>query len=119
MTIYNYNGLEIDTEKLTIEDMPSETFAVIFELCGVEVATSILYNMCGAVIQVPARGFQKIEKKIILQDYDGTTSSIRAISRKLKISETLIRETLRKSKIPTPSEGQQDFTDVLFGKQGD
>lgn len=107
MTIFKYNNLEIDTEELTAEDMPNEVFSEIFELCGADAAVSILINMRGNLIQVPAKGgLSKIEKKIILDDYDGTTTSIRKIARRFGITEGYIRKVLANNKIQAPLENQ-------------
>lgn len=106
MSTFIYNGLKIDSETVSIDDMPSEVFREIYENCGVDVALSLLINMYGATILVPTRGMLKIEKRVILKEYDGTTASIRNIARKFRMSETYIRETLRQSKVTLPAEGQ-------------
>lgn len=108
--IFNYNGLKIDTKDLIEDDMPNEIFKEIFVICGVEVAVSILLNMQGNIIQVPTRGMQKLEKRIIVSEYDGTSASIRKIARTLAVSETYIRDVLRRYKKDIPSEGQMTFT---------
>lgn len=109
MTIFEYNGLKINSEKLRKEDMPTEIFEEIFEICGADVALSLLIKMSGNLIQVPTRGMQKIERKIIINDYDGTTASIRDIARRFNISEMYIRNILNESKIKTPSPNQESF----------
>lgn len=109
MTIFEYNGLKIDSEKLRKEDMPTEIFEEIFEICGADTALSLLIKMSGNLIQVPTRGMQKIEKKIIINDYDGTTASIRDIARRFNISEMYIRNILSESRIQTPSPNQESF----------
>ena len=38
MAIIEYKGLKIDTDTLTKEDMPTEVFEEIFDLCGADVA---------------------------------------------------------------------------------
>lgn len=106
MSVFVYNGLKINSEAVSIDDMPSEVFKEIYEICGADVALSLLINMYGATILVPTRGMLKIEKRVILKEYDGTTASIRNIARKFRLSETYIRETLRQSKVILPSEGQ-------------
>ena len=107
--IFEYKGLEIDSSKLTIEDMPTETFREIFELCGVDVAVSLLLNFPSNYILVPAQGFKSIVKKAILKEYDNTTASIRKLARNFNVSEVYIREVLRDAKIKTPSPGQMSM----------
>lgn len=109
MAIIEYKGLKIDTDTLKKEDMPTEVFGEIFELCGAEVAVSILINMTGNIIQVPTKGLINIEKKIILSEYNGTTSSIRQIQRKYGVSDSYVREIIKSAKIEPPAEGQLDF----------
>ena len=109
MAIIEYKGLKIDTDTLTKEDMPTEVFEEIFDLCGADVAVSILINMTGNIIQVPTKGLINIEKKIILSEYNGTTSSIRQIQRKYGVSDSYVREIIKAAKIEAPIEGQLDF----------
>lgn len=110
MATYTYNNITIDTEKLTLEDMPNETFQEIFELCGPETAVSLLINMRGSYISVPVNGFINIVKKVIINEYDGSTASIRRISRIYGITEFFIRSILNENKIQTPAQGQNQFS---------
>lgn len=109
MAIIDYKGLRIDTATLKREDMPTEVFGEIFDLCGADVAVSILINMTGNIIQVPTKGLINIEKKIILSEYNGTTSSIRQIQRKYGVSDSYVREIIKSAKIEPPVEGQMSF----------
>lgn len=106
MAIYNIGGLDVNTSDLTVDDMPTEIFREIFDICGVDIAISLLVNMTGNLIQVPTNGFLKIQKKVVMKEYDGTTASIRRLSRKFKISESFIRNILEENKIPIPADGQ-------------
>ena len=106
MTIFMYNGLEIKSEEVTLDDMPNEVFREIYELCGVDCALSLLINMNACLIQVPTRGLCNIEKRLVVADYDGTTASIRNIARKYNISESYIRNILKENSITTPCPGQ-------------
>lgn len=109
MTTIEIGNLIINTDDLTVDDMPSEIFREIFEICGAEVAVLLLKYMNGNIIQVPTRGFFKLQKKIVLKEYDGTTASIRKLSRKLNISDAGIREILAENKINAPCEGQLEL----------
>lgn len=109
MATYEYNGLKINSEDVTVDDMPTEIFREIYELCGVDVALSLLINMCANIIQVPAKGLTNIIKRIILKDYDGSTASIRRISRRFAIPELQVRKILSDNKIQTPDEKQNSL----------
>lgn len=102
--IMDYKGYS--NQIITIEDMPNQTFVDIAAICGLEVAVSILKNFNGNTIIVPTNGFEKIEKKIILNEYDGYTSTIQRLSRNLGIAEKTVRNVLSKYKI-IPAEGGQ------------
>ena len=109
MTIIKCGGIEVDTEKLTVDDMPTEVFREIFELCGVNVAMELLLNMPGNIIQVPARGLANIEKRLILQAFEKfppTTALIRRLCRDFKTSEWYIRDLLVQNKKQVPFDGQ-------------
>ncbi|MBQ8476068.1 hypothetical protein IJ531_03300 [bacterium] len=107
MTIYIYQDMEIDSDELTKDDMPTQTFQEIFELCGVDVALALLFNMQGNVILVPtSRIFRKYESRVIKDAYDGSTASIRALARKFKITERQVREILNEHKMQVPAQGQ-------------
>ena len=113
MTIYKYRELSIDTEKLTVDDMPTEVFREIFEICSPDCAMQLLLKMQGNVIFVPTNGMCNIEKQIIKRNYNNTTASIRAIARDLHITEAYIRKVLSENKIPTPVEGQIGLFDEV------
>ena len=114
MTIIKCGGIEVDTEKLTVDDMPTEVFREIFVLCGVNVAMELLLNMPGNIIQVPARGLANIEKRLILQAFEKfppTTALIRRLCRDFKTSEWYIRDLLvqNKKQVPCDGQGHLDF----------
>lgn len=110
MTIYRFNELEVDPDTLTKDDMPTEIFEEVFEFIGAQAAVGLLYYMPGNIIQVPtARAMYKVERRLIKENYNGTTASIRAMARKFRISEKQIRDILRQYKINAPSEGQESL----------
>jgi hypothetical protein len=109
MATFTYNNIKIDTEKLTLEDMPNETFQEIFEFCGAEAAISLLVHMRGSFIQVPVNGFVNIVKKLIVENYDGSTASIRNIARNYGVTEFFIRTVLSENKVQAPEAGQKQF----------
>jgi|GEM_PF-6943454 len=117
MALIDIDGLQIDTEKVIIEDMPTPLFKEIYELCGAHTAVMLLKYMAGNNISVPSRGFVPIIKRIILNDYDGTTESIRKICRVHKVTEGFVRKVLRELKINTPLEGQKSLD--FYGVQKD
>ncbi len=110
-----YNGYEIDTDNILIDDMPTALFREIYELCGVETAVNLLYYMRGNIIQVPSTGLSKFEDRIISAEYDGTTASIRKIARKYSITEVTVRNILSRTRNNLPVEGQMDLG--LFHKK--
>lgn len=99
-----YKGYEIDN--ITVEDMPNSNFETIAVLCGVDAAVSLLTNMQGNTIIVPTRGLDKVEKKIILQKYDGDPMTIKELARNLVRSERYIRDVLAQYKIEPVVDGQ-------------
>ncbi|MBR1943119.1 hypothetical protein IJ843_05235 [bacterium] len=110
MTIYKFNELEIDSDTLTRDDMPTEIFEEVFDFIGAEAAVGLLYYMPGNIIQVPtSRAMYKVERRLIKENYDGTTASIRLMSRKFRISEKQVRDILKQHKIITPSVGQESL----------
>ena len=112
MAEYNYKGITINSKDVKPEDMPNELFEEIFELCGADTALSLLIFMTGNVIQVPVKGLAKYEKRIILENYDGTSASIRALQRKLCLSETYIRDVLK-----SPNYGRKQDSGFANGQQ--
>ncbi len=99
-----YKGYKI--EDITVDDMPNELFRDIFQLSGKDVAVALLRDFAGNSIVVPSNGFNIIEKKIILQEYDGSSISIKRLARNLGKGESSIREILKSYKI-TPAENGQ------------
>lgn len=95
-----------DISDITIEDMPNELFRDIYELSGKDVAISLLRDFSGNRIVVPTNGFNIIEKKIILREYDGSTLSIQRLARNLGKGESSIREILKSYKIVPAENGQ-------------
>ena len=115
MAIITFEGIEIDTNSIAKSDMPNELFTEIFELCGAETAVSLLNYMAGNIIHVPTRGMNIITQKIICKEFDGSTASLRKISRKFKIPELNVRKILREAKKETPLEGQMEL--VFYPKE--
>lgn len=109
MAIVKVDGIEINTEKVQIDDMPTPLFREIYEYCGSETAILLLKNMVGTIIQVPTRGFSKIIKRIVLSDFDGTTESIRKICRTHKVTQNYVRQILKDARVDAPLEGQKSF----------
>ncbi len=105
--------VNFDIDDVTVDDMPNEVFKEIYEMCGKDVAISLMKEFTGVVIQVPSKPFYKIERKKALSEFDGTTASIRHIARKYNITENRIRELLKKSHADTPSTGQISMFDGL------
>lgn len=100
------NGIDINIEDISIDDMPNEDFKDIFDIFGAEVALNFLTYFAGTQINVPLHGFGKIKKKILLQHYDGTRQSIRRLSPKLGITERTAITYIQESGAVPPAEGQ-------------
>lgn len=107
-------GLEIDIKSIKIEDMPNVQFEDIFLSCGAEVAVKLLQEFAGSEIKVPSKGFKKIERRAILEEYDGSAICIQRMARKFQTTERNIREILKNNKIETPTIGQLG----LFDRKG-
>ena len=92
----------VDIDDITEDDMPNETLREIFSICGAEVAISLMEHQSGIFILMPARPFLKLEQRLMLEEFDGSASSLRQIARKYNVSESRIRymfKKLRKKKI--------------------
>ena len=84
--------------------MPSESLKEVFELCGRDVAVSLMEHQNGVFLLMPARPFLKLERRLLLKEFDGTTASLRRIARKYCMSEVVVREVLKKSRVKLPEE---------------
>jgi Mor family transcriptional regulator len=57
---------------MSIEDMPNEDMRDVAELCGIEVAVSLIKHFQGSKISVPRnRAYLKLAEKFIIANYDG------------------------------------------------
>lgn len=82
-------------QEVTIEDIPDGNMRLVADLCGLDVAVSLMKNLKGLTIAVPSNGFSEIEKKIILQEYQGDTKSLKQLALRLDLNEQTIRAILR------------------------
>ena len=87
---------KVDIDKITIDDMPNEALREIFEYCGRDVAVSLMEHQNGVFIMMPAHPFRKLEQRLMIEEFNGTTASLRSISRKYDISEMTLRNLIRK-----------------------
>lgn len=101
--------IDFDIDEITIDDMPNSTFREIYEICGKEVAIELLNKFAGCQIQVPLRAFFNLRKRLLKKEFDGTTESIRRISRKYHFTEAQVRDFLKEAKVKPPVEGQMSF----------
>ena len=99
-----YKGYKID--KITIDDMPNELFRDIADECGIDAAVSLLNRFAGCTIFVPSNGMNRVEKKIILREYDGEALTIKKLARNLGKAECSIREILKSYKVVPAEQGQ-------------
>ena len=88
----------VDIDRITIEDMPNEALREVFEYCGRDVAVSLMEHQNGGFIMMPSRPFKKLEQRLMIEEFDGSTASIRQLSRKYDISEVMLRGILRKAR---------------------
>lgn len=103
---YEYKGYR--NLKITVNDMPNELFRDIAEMCGIDAAVRLLENFSGVTIAVPVRGFEKIEKKIILREYtkDYSSITIKRLAGRLNMVEKNIRNVLQNYGFEPDVEGQ-------------
>lgn len=106
MSYKGYSDIEV-----TVDDMPNSLFKDIALLCGVDVAVKLLSNFPGVTIQVPIYGFEKIQKKIILSEYNNDPYALKTLARKLRLSEYHIRDVLKRYKIVPSENGQTKLFD--------
>ncbi len=80
---------EVYWKQMGIEDMPNQDMRLVAELCGLDVAISLLRNMSGVSIYIP-----KVESNInfirrfVKRFYNGNNAKIIAIE--LDIGERLV-----------------------------
>lgn len=103
----DYKGYK--NQKISIKDMPSETFELIAVNCGLDVAVSLLKNMCGLTIFVPSNGFEALERRIILDEYAHSAVSIKKLALKLNLTEKTVRTYIAKAGATVAAEGQQNL----------
>ncbi len=94
IVIIEHKGYKNQT--VTIKDIPDGTMRLVADLCGLDVAVSLMQNMKGLTIAVPSNGFEKIEKKIILQNYKNDTASLKRLALRLDLNEQTVRGILRR-----------------------
>lgn len=85
-------------QEVTIKDIP-EGMKLVAALCGLEVAVLLLQNLKGITISIPSNGFEQIEKKIILQEYDGKTETLKKLALNLDLNEKTVRGILKDYKL--------------------
>lgn len=91
-------------QEVTINDIP-EGMKLVADLCGLDVAVLLLQNLKGITISIPSNGFEQIEKKIILQEFDGTTDTLKKLALQLDLNEKTVRGILKKYNLET-TDGQ-------------
>lgn len=89
---------------VSIDDIPS-SMHLVADLCGLDVAISLMQKVNGLIIAVPSNGFQKIEKKIILQEYKNDPLNIKKLALQLNLNEQTVRGTVNKYCLKT-ADGQ-------------
>ena len=82
-------------QKITIDDIPEGTMRLVAELCGLSVAVSLMKHLKGITIAVPSNGFNRLEKRIILNEVQGSADKLKKVALNLEINEQTVREILR------------------------
>lgn len=103
----DYKGYKNQT--ISIDDMPSETFELIADNCGLNVAVSLLKNASGLTIFVPSNGFEALERRIILREYDGSAVTIKKLALRLNLTEKTVRNYIANGRLIPAVEGQQNL----------
>lgn len=94
--IIEYKGYK--NQEVTMNDIP-EGMKLVADLCGLNIAVLLLQNLKGLTFSVPSNGFEQIEKKIILQEFDGTTATLKKLALQLDLNEKTVRGILKKYKL--------------------
>ena len=94
--------LMVDIDMITEEDMPNEALREIYGQCGRDVAVSLMESQNGIFIMMPAKPFKKLERRLMIEEFDGTCASLRKMARKYSMSEVAIREILKKAQVKIP-----------------
>ncbi len=106
------DGFKFEKEIITEDDMPNEVLKEIYGICGRDVAISLCQYQRGVGIQVPSQPWNKIRNRILKEMFDGSTASIRNISRKFGLAEARVREILKDEKFDVPDERQIGLFDA-------
>lgn len=83
---------------ITVEDMPNDEIKFLAEFCGVETAVNLVENLRGVTINIPSDGFRRLKDKHILQNYDGSRSSILRLSLQCDVTDKYIYKLLKKNR---------------------
>lgn len=84
-------------KNFTIDDMPNEDLKLVAELCGVNIAVELMKNLSGMPIYIPARPFIKAKKRYITEKFDGTTQSIKQLSKECEVTTAHVYDVLKGS----------------------
>lgn len=102
--LIDYKGYK--NQLITINDMPSGTFQLVADNCGLDVAVSLLLNMGGITISVPSNGLEALDRRIILKEYDYKALTIKKLAIKLNLSEKTVRNYITNAGAIDALEGQ-------------
>ena len=94
--------------RVAIDDMPNQDMIDIAKICGIDAAIKLLQYFSGTRINIPSNGFIKIEKKIILDEYDGYAQTIKRLASRLGMTEKTVRDVISKGTIPAEN-GQSNL----------
>lgn len=96
---------------VTIDDIPDGNMRLVADLCGLDVAVSLMKNLKGLTIAVPSNGFDKVERQIIYDFYNGTTERLKQLALRLDMNEQTVRNILRKKNLEVTAGQQNMFKD--------
>lgn len=75
---------------LTEKDLPNEDLKIVADIFGLQIAIKLMYDLPGIVINVPKNGFLKMRNQYILEQYDGTKASRKALAKEFNLTEGYI-----------------------------
>ena len=105
-TIIEHKGYK--NQVFTMKDVPTG-MKLVAELCGLDVVVSLMKNCGGITVAIPSNGFMELEKRIIMNEYDGSTESMQKLALKLDLHESTVRGVLRKANLEVTKGQKQLF----------
>lgn len=84
-------------ENITIDDLPNEDLKFLAEEAGIKYALMMLFLFPGVTVTIPNNPFAKLKENYIINNYDGTKSSINRLAIECEITQRHVYRIIKKS----------------------